>query len=120
MFLLFQRSLESSEDPESWEEWADDQQELDEILYGYGFSYSHRRTLSLLFCYPNVGFAEDAPFFLKLRDMFGKDKVQLYKDGVGLSGLVCVCLTRACFNFHIELDMDSSFCHALELRAFVL
>ncbi|CAK8999051.1 unnamed protein product [Durusdinium trenchii] len=71
-------------DPESWEEWADDQQELDEILYGYGFSYSHRRTLSLLFCYPNVGFAEDAPFFLKLRDMFGKDKVQLYKDEEGL------------------------------------
>ena len=91
-FPLFQRSLKFSQDPESWEEWADDQQELDEILYGYGFSYSHRRTLSLLFCYPNVGFAEDAPFFLKLRDMFGKDKVQLYKDGVGLSGLVCVCV----------------------------
>ncbi|CAK9030507.1 Uncharacterized protein SCF082_LOCUS19234, partial [Durusdinium trenchii] len=76
-------------DPESWEEWADDQQDLDEILYGYGFSYSHKRTPSLRFWYPNVGFAEDAPFFLKLRDMFGKDKVQLYKDGVGLSALVC-------------------------------
>ncbi|CAK8994256.1 unnamed protein product [Durusdinium trenchii] len=70
-------------DPESWEEWADDQQDLDEILYGYGFSYSHKRTPSLRFWYPNVGFAEDAPFFLKLRDMFGKDKVQLYKDEDG-------------------------------------
>ncbi|CAJ1355409.1 unnamed protein product [Effrenium voratum] len=71
-------------DPESWDEWADDQAELDEILYGYGFSYSHRRQPSLMFSYPNVGFAEDAPFFLKLRDIYGTDKVLLYKDNEGL------------------------------------
>ena len=30
--------------------------------------------------YPNVGFAEDAPFFLKFREIFGSEKVLLYKE----------------------------------------
>jgi len=71
-------------DPESWDEWVDSPAELDDILYGYGFSYTHRRQASLLFPYPNVGFAEDAPFFLKLREVYGNDKVLLYKDVDGL------------------------------------
>ncbi|OLP93783.1 hypothetical protein AK812_SmicGene24270 [Symbiodinium microadriaticum] len=71
-------------DPESWDEWVDSPAELDDILYGYGFSYTHRRQASLLFPYPNVGFAEDAPFFLKLREVYGNDKVLLYKDVEGL------------------------------------
>mmetsp|Transcript_67417 Transcript_67417/g.188111 ORF Transcript_67417/g.188111 Transcript_67417/m.188111 type:complete len:265 (-) Transcript_67417:42-836(-) len=71
-------------DPEGWCEWARDESELEEILYGYGFSYSHRRAPSLNYPYPDVGFAEDAPFFLKLRDTFGNNKVVLWKDEEGL------------------------------------
>mmetsp|Transcript_61767 Transcript_61767/g.144904 ORF Transcript_61767/g.144904 Transcript_61767/m.144904 type:complete len:566 (-) Transcript_61767:94-1791(-) len=71
-------------DPESWDEWVDEAAELDDILYGYGFSYTHRRQAALLFPYPNVGFAEDAPFFLKLREVYGDDKVLLHKDTEGL------------------------------------
>merc|ERR1719350_644350 len=58
-------------DPSAWGEWAKNQQELDKILFGYGFSYAHRRCISLSFPYPDVRFAEDAPFFLKFRDVFG-------------------------------------------------
>merc|ERR1712060_281178 len=50
-------------DPSGWDEWADDAEELENILYGYGFSYSHRRQPTLTNYYPNVSFAEDAPFF---------------------------------------------------------
>merc|ERR1712113_1194705 len=71
-------------DPEGWDEWANDEDELEKILYGYGFSYTHRRKPSLENPYPNVGFAEDAPFFLKLRELFGDDKVTLMKDEEGL------------------------------------
>jgi hypothetical protein len=71
-------------DPSGWGEWVSDAAELDNILYGYGFSYSHKRQPSLQNPYPNVGFAEDAPFFLKLRDLFGKQRVVLWKDLEGL------------------------------------
>lgn len=39
--------------------------------------------------YPNVGFAEDAPFFLKFREIFGSEKVLLYKAPM-VCILVCV------------------------------
>ncbi|CAE8582135.1 unnamed protein product [Polarella glacialis] len=71
-------------DPSGWGEWVDDPVELDNILYGYGFSYSHRRQPSLLYPYPDVGFAEDAPFFLKLKAVFGRERVILRKDPEGL------------------------------------
>merc|ERR1712190_321389 len=71
-------------DPSGWDEWADDAEELENILYGYGFSYSHRRQPTLTNYYPNVSFAEDAPFFLKLRDLFSDKKVILWRDEEGL------------------------------------
>jgi len=71
-------------DPVSWGDWADDQKALEKILYGYGFSYAHRRWAALDHCYPNVAFAEDAPFFLKLREVFGSDRVSLKKDDEGI------------------------------------
>merc|ERR1712050_289705 len=71
-------------DPEGWGEWANNEQELENILYGYGFSYSHKREPSLVHPYPNVGFAEDAPFFLKLRELYGDDRVILWRDEEGL------------------------------------
>lgn len=60
------------------------QEELDEIWYGYGFSYVHKRHLSLIFPYPNFDFAEDAPFFLKLRKVLGDSKVGLKQDKDGI------------------------------------
>jgi len=72
-------------DPESWGDWvADDMEELDGILYGYGFSYAHRRLTALTYPYPNVGFAEDAPFMLKLKEVHGPRKVALMKDERGI------------------------------------
>jgi len=71
-------------DPSSWEEWASNQEELDAILYGYGFSYAHRRHVSLESPYPDVRFAEDAPFFLGLRNLYGSDKVALLRDEIGI------------------------------------
>ena len=53
-----------------------------EILYGYGFSYVHLRVMALWFPYPNLGFAEDAPFMLKLREKTGR--VGLMEDVEGL------------------------------------
>merc|ERR1712176_850861 len=54
-------------DPGSW--WGPaDAEELEEVLYGYGFSYVHLRCISLVFPSPDVHFAEDAPFFLKLKE----------------------------------------------------
>jgi hypothetical protein len=61
-----------------------DQEELDEVLYGYGFSYVYKRSVALLFPYPNIDFAEDAPFLLKLKDVLGKHKVALKKDDAGI------------------------------------
>merc|ERR1712187_948512 len=53
-------------------------------LYGFGFSYVHRRALGLLFPYPNVDFAEDAPFMFKLREKLGAETVGLKDDDRGL------------------------------------
>ena len=53
--------------PNSWD--PEDQKEMDEILYGYGFSYAHLRVMAQFFPYPDLRFAEDAPFMLKLRDL---------------------------------------------------
>ena len=55
---------------------------MDEILYGYGFSYVHLRVMALFHPYPNLGFAEDAPFMLKLREKTGR--VGLMEDVEGL------------------------------------
>merc|ERR550525_130839 len=69
-------------DPDSWGPL--DKEELDEVLYGYGFSYAHRRRVALVFPYPNVDFAEDAPFLLKLKEMLGSQKVALKEDRDGI------------------------------------
>ena len=69
-------------EPKSWD--PEDQDEMDEILYGYGFSYVHLRVMALFFPYPNLAFAEDAPFMLKLRDKMGGDRVGLLEDVEGL------------------------------------
>lgn len=69
-------------DPESWEPWDED--ELEEVLYGYGFSYVHKREFSLMLPYPDVEFAEDAPFLLKLKQIMGNDKVGLRRDTKGI------------------------------------
>ena len=55
---------------------------MNEILYGYGFSYVHLRVMALFYPYPNLGFAEDAPFMLKLREKTGR--VGLMEDVEGL------------------------------------
>lgn len=69
-------------DRECW--GAADQEELEEVLYGYGFSYVHRRREALAMPYPNVEFAEDAPFMLTLRQELGDDKVGLKRDEEGI------------------------------------
>jgi len=69
-------------DPDSWGQL--DKKQMDEVLYGYGFSYAYRRCVSLLMPYPDVAFAEDAPFFLRLRNVLGADKVALWKDTEGI------------------------------------
>jgi len=61
-----------------------DADELDEILYGYGFSYVHVRAVGLALPYPDVVFAEDAPFYLKMRKELGDSKVVLMRDEEGL------------------------------------
>ena len=67
-------------EPKSWD--PEDQDEMDEILYGYGFSYVHLRVMALFYPYPNLAFAEDAPFMLKLRQKMGR--VGLMEDVEGL------------------------------------
>ena len=69
-------------EPKSWD--AEDRDEMDEILYGYGFSYVHLRVMALFFPYLNLAFAEDAPFMLKLRQKMGGDRVGLLEDVEGL------------------------------------
>lgn len=69
-------------DPECW--GALDKEDLEEVLYGYGFSYVHKRRIALAFPYPNFEFAEDAPFFLKLRAVLGDKRVALKKDEEGI------------------------------------
>jgi hypothetical protein len=69
-------------DTECWA--AKSTKELDERLYGYGFSYVHQRRIALAYPYPNLTFAEDAPFFLKLREVLGDQKVALKKDEDGI------------------------------------
>jgi len=71
-------------DPSSWDEWAENEEELDAILFGYGFSYAHRRHVALEAPYPNVHFAEDAPFFLHLRKVYGAEQVGLLRDERGI------------------------------------
>eukprot|EP00929_Paragymnodinium_shiwhaense_P011914 TRINITY_DN11830_c0_g2_i1.p1 TRINITY_DN11830_c0_g2~~TRINITY_DN11830_c0_g2_i1.p1 ORF type:complete len:501 (+),score=87.34 TRINITY_DN11830_c0_g2_i1:53-1504(+) len=74
-------------DPEvAWEEpLAEmDEDEVEEVLYGYGFSYAYLRYAALAFPYPDVEFAEDAPFFIQLKDAFGEQKVALKKDYEGI------------------------------------
>jgi hypothetical protein len=61
-----------------------DERKLDEVLYGYGFSYVHLRRPALALPYPDVVFAEDAPFFLGLRERFGRERVALKQDTEGL------------------------------------
>ena len=68
--------------PNSWD--PEDQNEMDEILYGYGFSYVHLRVMAVFFPYPDLAFAEDAPFMLRLRDKIGNDRVGLLEDVEGL------------------------------------
>ena len=69
-------------EPNSWD--PEDAHEMDEILYGYGFRYVHLRVMALFFPYPNVAFAEDAPFMLKLREKMGEGRVGLVEDVEGL------------------------------------
>ena len=69
-------------EPKSWD--PEDQDEMDEIRYGYGFTYVQLRVMALFFPYPNLAFAEDAPFMLKLRDKMGGDRVGLLEDVEGL------------------------------------
>ena len=69
-------------EPNSWD--PEDEEEMDEILYGYGFSYVHLRVMALYFPYPNIAFAEDAPFMLKLREKMGEGRVGLVEDVEGL------------------------------------
>ena len=67
-------------EPNSWD--PEDQDEMDEILFGYGFSYVHLRVMALFYPYPDLGFAEDAPFMLRLREKTGR--VGLMEDVEGL------------------------------------
>jgi hypothetical protein len=76
------RMVSAYSDPES--KLQDDPEELEEVLYGYGFSYVHRRGISLIFPYPDVEFAEDAPFLLKLKEVLGDSKVGLKRDTTGI------------------------------------
>lgn len=69
-------------DPESWSPVS--AEELDEILYGYGFSYVHKRQPALKQPYPDAEFAEDAPFFLAMRSHLGPHRVRLKLDTEGL------------------------------------
>eukprot|EP00435_Cladocopium_sp_Y103_P013828 s2846_g3.t1 len=68
--------------PGCWE--PEDHEEYEGILYGYGFSYVYLRALALSFPYPNLAFAEDAPFMLKLREKMGASRVGLKEDVEGL------------------------------------
>jgi hypothetical protein len=61
-----------------------DQEEMDEVVYGYGFSYAHRRNVALALPYPDATFAEDAPFFLRLRAVYGRDRVVAKSDLEGI------------------------------------
>jgi len=69
-------------DADSWT--TEDADELEEVLYGYGFSYVHLRKAGLALPYPNVYFAEDAPFFLTLKEELGASQVGLLRDEEGL------------------------------------
>mmetsp|Transcript_60702 Transcript_60702/g.169690 ORF Transcript_60702/g.169690 Transcript_60702/m.169690 type:complete len:431 (-) Transcript_60702:93-1385(-) len=74
-------------DPQvAWEEPPEnmDPCEMEEVLYGYGFSYVHTRRASLALPYPDVEFAEDAPFFIRMKQVFGASRVALKQDQEGL------------------------------------
>ena len=61
-----------------------DEDEMDEILYGYGFSYVHLRVMAMFYPYPNWPLRRDAPFMLKLRQKMGADLIGLLEDVEGL------------------------------------
>ena len=44
-------------EPKLWD--PEDEDEMDEILYGYCFSYVHLRVMAVFYPYPNLEFAED-------------------------------------------------------------
>lgn len=67
-------------DPDSWPP----EEDMDEVLFGYGFSYVHLRRVALALPYPDVEFAEDYPFFSRLREALGKHRVALKADTQGL------------------------------------
>jgi len=72
-------------DPQGWGDWVDEKTKLEDILYGYGFSFAHRRNVALLFPYDNsLAFAEDAPLFLNFRKVLGDEKVGLKQDDRGI------------------------------------
>lgn len=79
---IIPRQVCAYSDPDSYEDW--DEEELEEVLYGYGFSYVHKRAPALMFPYPDVEFAEDAPFLLKFKEVLGDDKVGLRRDTKGI------------------------------------
>lgn len=98
-------------DPESWEPWT--KAELEDVLYGYGFSYVHKRAHSLMFPYPDVEFAEDAPFFLKLKRVFGDEKVGLRKDTTG----ICMHIVHRANSTGVDGESISHELHRGELDA---
>ena len=75
------RGIAGYSEPNAWE--VEDENEMDEILFGYGFSYAHLRSVAQSHPYPNLCFAEDAPFMLKLREIYGQC-VGLLEDVEGL------------------------------------
>merc|ERR1719215_83916 len=68
-------------DSEGWQQEEEDTVEDNE--YGYGFSYVHRRSIALILPYPNLDFAEDAPFMLGIRAVLGTSAVGLFPDTAG-------------------------------------
>lgn len=85
-YFVHAREVGYSDPMQKWDQPLSQltQQDLDEVLYGYGFSYVHRRRAALALPYPDVDFAEDAPFFLKLREVCGANRVVWKKDTDGL------------------------------------
>eukprot|EP00405_Crypthecodinium_cohnii_P007456 CAMPEP_0206419776 /NCGR_PEP_ID=MMETSP0324_2-20121206/384_1 /ASSEMBLY_ACC=CAM_ASM_000836 /TAXON_ID=2866 /ORGANISM="Crypthecodinium cohnii, Strain Seligo" /LENGTH=408 /DNA_ID=CAMNT_0053883405 /DNA_START=484 /DNA_END=1706 /DNA_ORIENTATION=- len=61
-----------------------DEDEVEDNLYGFGFSYVHRRRPGLLSPYPNIEFAEDLPFMMNLMKHYGEGAVGLMPDSSGL------------------------------------
>jgi hypothetical protein len=103
------RNVVTYSDPTSWDE---DDEDLDNILYGFGFSYVHERAVSLDYPYPDVVFAEDAPFFLKLREVLGYDKVALLEDTKG----ICIHIVHRANSTGVDCFADARDIGGRELR----